>query len=62
VREVRLDVRETPLNLREACAQRGEVVATFAAADAPPARRVGQPARDALGQFPHPVLLAAAHP
>jgi hypothetical protein len=26
------------------------------------ARRVIQPTRNALGQLPHPVLLAAAHP
>jgi hypothetical protein len=62
VRDVRLDVRETPLNLGEAGAQRGQFPSPRAFGARLLARRVTQPARDALGQLPQPVLLAAAHP
>src|ERR1700749_3526519 len=57
-RRLRFDVVEASSNLREARAERWEVVARGTRA----ARRlVREPARDALRQFAHPVLLAA-HP
>src|SRR2546423_7373972 len=68
VRDVRLDVGETALNLCEAHAQRGEFVALINDAAALTRasrvalrRLVRKATRDALGQLAHPVLLAAAH-
>jgi hypothetical protein len=61
LRDVRFDVCEPPLNLGEAGAHRGEFPAARSFGAGLLARPAFEPTRDALGQLPHPVLLAAAH-